>query len=63
MHQLVHLFDDIWNKGTIDYLSCVLGENFHQGLIEAYCASNGKEAVKQVLSWKLLAFYSLHDRC
>jgi hypothetical protein len=49
MHQLVHLFDDIWNKGSVDYLSCVLGENFHQRLIEAYCASNGKEAVKQVL--------------
>ena len=48
MHQLSHLFDDIKHKGTVDFLSTLLGENFHKGLIKAYEASNGREAQAQV---------------
>jgi len=47
VHQLSHLFNDIRQKGTADYLSCMVGENFHQGLIKAYQASNGRDAIKQ----------------
>ncbi|KIM20907.1 hypothetical protein M408DRAFT_29979 [Serendipita vermifera MAFF 305830] len=49
IHQLSHLFHDIRQKGTGDYLSCMIGENFHQGLIKAYGASNKRDAVYQIL--------------
>jgi len=48
MHQLVHLFDDIRMKGTYSFLGCTIGESFHQGLIDAYKATNKKDALSQV---------------
>jgi hypothetical protein len=48
MHQLSHLVRDIRQKGTADYLGCMVGENFHQGLIKAYQASNKRDAIYQV---------------
>jgi hypothetical protein len=48
MHQLSHLVRDIRQKGTADYLGCMVGENFHQGLIKAYQSSNKRDAIYQV---------------
>ena len=48
IHQLSHLVHDIRQKGTADYLDCMVGENFHQGLIKAYQASNKHNAIHQV---------------
>ncbi|KAG8819022.1 hypothetical protein FRC19_010189, partial [Serendipita sp. 401] len=48
MHQLSHLFVDILRKGTADYLGTITGENFHQGLILAYHASNKKDSLRQI---------------
>jgi hypothetical protein len=50
MHQLIHLFPDIRKKGPTAFLGCNIGESFHQGLIDAYAASNKKNAVSQVRS-------------
>lgn len=49
LHQLLHLFEDIRHKGTADYMSCTVGENFHQGLIRSYQASNGKQVLGQII--------------
>jgi len=47
-HQLIHLFGDIRQKGSTSYLSCNVGEGFHQGLIQAYQSSNKKNSAYQV---------------
>ncbi|KAG8788672.1 hypothetical protein FRC15_002829 [Serendipita sp. 397] len=49
MHQLSHLFHDIRRKGTSDFLHCILGENFHQGLKLAYSTSNKRDATQQIV--------------
>jgi hypothetical protein len=53
MHQLVHLFPDIRLKGPTSSLGCNIGESFHQGLIDAYAASNKKNAISQVITLQL----------
>jgi hypothetical protein len=58
-HQLTHLFGDIRKKGSTSYLSCNVGEGFHQGLIEAYRASNKKNAAYQVGLCNPFGFISL----
>jgi hypothetical protein len=59
MHQLTHLFEDIRRKGTVEYLGCMLGENFHQGLIRAYQASNKKDTMQFVWGTHLMLSLSL----
>lgn len=48
VHQLAHLVDDIKRKGCPYYFSMIIGENFHQGLIQHYECSNKKDAARQV---------------
>lgn len=61
MHQLSHLVHDIRQKGTADYLSCMVGENFHQGLIKAYQASNKRDAIYQVCHYYPLLLLSIYN--
>ncbi|KAG8832541.1 hypothetical protein FRB91_000220 [Serendipita sp. 411] len=63
MHQLLHLFPDIQRKGTADYLHCILGENYHQDLKDAYSASNKKDvAIQLIRQVKRLELFSRINR-
>ncbi|PVF94153.1 hypothetical protein CPB86DRAFT_766272 [Serendipita vermifera] len=49
LHQLLHLFHDIEDKGPWEWLSTITGENLHQGLILAYESSNKKNVGYQIV--------------
>lgn len=50
LHQLTHLEDDIKQKGSPYWFSTILGESFHQGLIQLYQASNKKNVTQQIVN-------------